>query len=58
MSSTFLNLDYAIIHSMSDISWDMQFLRQASPSNGARYNIIKPQTPDGYVRCPKQPPCN
>jgi hypothetical protein len=42
---------------MSDISWGMQFLRYASPSNGARYNIIKPQMPDGEIRCLKQPPC-
>jgi len=41
----------------NEISWDMQFLRYASPSNGGRYNTIKPQATDGYVRCPKQLLC-
>ena len=34
----------------------MQFLRYASPSNAATHHMIKPQTPDGYVTSPKQPP--
>lgn len=40
---------------MSDILWEMQCLRYASPSNGPTYRVIKPQTPDGYIRSQKQP---